>query len=362
MRKGTGEKVGFENNNPAFTVQLRKSVQEYFSNKNIRHTGNARLYVKSAIIMAIAVGSYVLLILNILPVWISVLLCVLLGASLAAIGFNMMHEGAHGSYSSKKWVNEIMALSLNIMGGNSYIWKLKHNINHHTFTNIDGLDDDIDIKPWIRTNQEQDLKWYHRYQHVYWIVLYFFTYLIWVFNKDFKKYFSKRIADKTEIKNIPLKEHLIFWGSKVVYAYLFVALPVITLGVMKALIGYLIISFSCGLVISIVFQMAHVLEDTKFPKENKLSNYIENEWTVHQLETTANFSTRNKFTTWFAGGLNFQVEHHLFPKISHIHYPEVNKIVKRVCKQYNVLYIEHPNLWSALRSHVNYLKAMGRAA
>lgn len=351
-------RISFSNNNPSFSIQLRKKVDEYFTSKNIAFTGNSRLYVKTAVLLLLAASLYTLLVFVNLPVWLSIILCVVLGFNLAGIGFNVMHDGAHGSYSQKRWVNEAMAYSLNLLGGCSYLWKIKHNVNHHSFTNIEGMDDDIDIQPWIRTNENQPKKWYHRYQHVYWAFLYGLAYISWVFVKDFKKYFSGKIATTT-YKKMSTNDHLIFWASKLVYIAIFIALPVIRLGVIETLIGYSIMAFVCGFVLSVIFQLAHVVEGSDFPLPAEESNRVEQDWTIHQLATTANFATRNKLISWFAGGLNFQVEHHLFPRISHIHYPEINKVVKEVCSEFNIRYMEHKCIFSALRSHVSYLKAVG---
>jgi len=324
----------------------------------MKFTGNRKLFLKTAILFLIAVFSYTLLLFCPLPVWIAVLLCLLFGLNLAAIGFNIMHDGAHGSYSPKRWVNDLMAYSLNLMGGSSYLWKQKHNVNHHSFTNIDGHDDDIDIQPWIRTSTNQPLNWYHRYQHIYWAVLYSLTYLTWVFNKDFGKYFSGKIAS-TRFKKMNTREHLIFWASKIIYLFIFLIFPIIKLGLLKTIIGFLLASFICGWAISIIFQMAHLVEDSSFPLPEANTQKMEEDWTVHQLESTANFSTRSKIISWFSGGLNFQIEHHLFPRISHVHYPAISKLVKETCLQYNVRYMEYPTFMSALRSHVAYLKTVG---
>jgi linoleoyl-CoA desaturase len=93
---------------------------------------------------------------------------------------------------------------------------------------------------------------------------------------------------------------------------------------------------------------------------NVQTGKVEDEWAVHQLKTTANFATKSKFVSWFTGGLNFQIEHHLFPHISHIHYPAISEIVKDVCKEYNIHYIEYPKVRLAVASHVAHLREMGR--
>jgi linoleoyl-CoA desaturase len=351
-------KISFTNTDREFTLTLNKSVNEYFVARDGKKTGTAVLYLKTVILLVSLVLVYWLLVFRTLPVWIAVLLCVLLGLNLAAIGFNVMHDAVHGSYSGKKWLNYLMGFSLNLMGGSMFIWIEKHNISHHSFTNIEGHDEDIDIQPWIRTNRNQPYKPMHRYQHIYWPFFYSLSYLIWVTKMDFEKYFSGKIAGR-EMKKMSTGEHFIFWASKLSYVFIFVAFPVIMLG-WKALIGYFIAAGVCGFVISIVFQLAHVVENADFPFIDESREYTGRNWSMHQVATTADFATQNKFVTWILGGLNFQIEHHLFPRISHVHYPGMSRIVKNVCRQFSIPYIEFPGFFSAVRSHIRYLKSMGR--
>lgn len=342
-----------------FSTTLRKRVEAYFKDNNIRMTGNLKLYMKTAILMLSICVLYTILVFFTPVWWISLPLCGVLGLNMAAIGFNIMHDGAHGSYSAKTWVNEVMAYTLNLMGASSFFWKLKHNVIHHSFTNVEGHDDDIDIRPFIRTNDQDPKYWFHRYQHVYSFFLYTLTYIWWVFMMDFIKYFNRKIAS-TPIKNIPVKEHIIFWVTKAAYVGLFLVLPIVTVGLVDTILGYTVAVLILGLVLSVVFQLAHVVEDASFPVPHTETNTLEHEWTVHQLATTANFSTQSKIVSWFTGGLNYQVEHHLFPRISHIHYPQISKIIKDVCTQYDIKYLEYPNVYQALRSHIVHLRNIGR--
>jgi linoleoyl-CoA desaturase len=353
------QKVRFANDHKLFTAALKSKVSNYFTKNNLRQVGDFRLYIKTIVFISTAAICYTVLMLNVLPNWAALLMCALLGISFSGIGFNIMHDGGHNSYSDKKWINELMAYSLNLLGGNIYLWKVKHNLNHHSFTNIDGIDEDIDIRPFLRTGYDQPLKRYHRYQHLYWVFLYGMVYFAWIFIKDFKKYFSGKIAD-TRFKKMNRKEHIIFWSSKLIYQTIFLVLPSIRLGFLPVLTGYIVMSVVCGFILGVVFQMAHVTEGTSvhsatYEKTNEMSD-----WFVHQLATTANFSTKSRFKSWFAGGLNFQVEHHLFPQISHVHYPAINQLVKATCSEYNIRYSEYPTLLSAVRSHVGYLKTVGR--
>lgn len=353
------QKVSFNNKNSAFFNILKEKVDAYFKSNNISQTGNYKLYFKTVFLLLTGAALYTFLVFFTPTAWVSIPLCCLFGINLAAIGFNIMHDGAHGSFSQKPWVNDLMGYSLNAMGGSVYLWKYKHNVNHHSFTNIEGMDDDIDIKPWIRVHADQKKYWYHRFQHIYWVGLYGVTYLLWIFVQDFTKYFTGKIGD-SKFRKMDKKEHFIFWVSKVLYIAAFIIVPLFTVGLVKTVIGYLVISFVCGFIIAIVFQLAHIVEDAQFSTPDKEAFKIDEEWAVHQIKTTANFATKSKIVSWFTGGLNFQVEHHLFPRISHVHYPKISQFVRETCEQFNIPYLEFPTVLSAVRSHVVHLKHVGR--
>lgn len=285
--------------------------------------------------------------------------CVLLGIIVAAIGFNVMHDGAHGSFSKYKLVNGLAAFSLNILGGNSFMWNVKHNVIHHAYTNIDGVDDDIDIQPWMRMSSTQKKYSLHKYQHLYFWILYSLFYIFWIFVLDYQKYFKKQVGT-IPLKKMSLPDHLVFWGFKLFHAFLFVGLPIYLLGFTSWLIGFIIFTLVAGFVLSIVFQLAHTVEHTSFPQPDAITGRLDDEWAIHQLKTTANFATNNRIVSWLVGGLNFQIEHHLFPKISHVHYPAISKIIRKACEDYGVNYIEYPKVRYAVASHVAFLRQMGR--
>jgi linoleoyl-CoA desaturase len=186
-------------------------------------------------------------------------------------------------------------------------------------------------------------------------------YILWVFVLDFQKYFKQRVGSMP-LKKMSLYDHVVFWGFKFLYIFLFIGLPIYVLGFVAWLVGFLVTSLFAGLVISIVFQLAHTVEHTHFPMPDEETGKLDDEWAIHQLKTTANFAPRNKVISWFVGGLNFQIEHHLFPKISHVHYPAISKIIKQTCAEFDVPYIEYRKMRHAVASHVAFLKQMGRAA
>lgn len=338
-----------------FFSVLKKRVDRYFLENRLFHTGEHRLYLKSIVQILSALLLYIILVFYTPAWWVAGCLSVILGFNLAALGFNIMHEGGHQSFSKYKWLNSLAGYFLNVLGGNIYFWKVKHNVNHHTFTNIEGIDSDIDVKPFMRLHPSQPHTGIHRYQHIYWALLYGISYMAWVFYEDFLKYFSGKIASHMKPMSMSVKEHIIFWFTKISYVTVAVVIPVIFVGWAKAMLGFLLVTFVCGLFISIVFQLAHVVEKAKFPLEKKIAG----DWAVHQLSTTSNFATSNKIMFWLLGGLNFQIEHHLFPMVSHIHYPQISKLVKETCKEFNVTYHEYATMFDAVISHIMYLRKMG---
>lgn len=356
--------VKFKSSKTTFFKTLRARTDAYFKDNNIAPTGNAELYSKTIILFCIFLFSYVTLVFFTPDVTIiSTGLCVLLGFCLAAMGFNIMHDGAHGSYSRSKTVNELMALTLNFMGGNAYLWKQKHNVNHHTYTNVEGMDDDIDVKPFMRLHTDQKRLWIHRFQHYYSLLLYGLTYLSWIFIVDFQKYFTGKASETTKLPKMALADHFNFWLSKLIHYTVFLLIPIFQVGLMNTIIGYLIMTVVIGLTIAITFQLAHVVEETHFvaPVGDETLQ-LETEWAIHQINTTANFGTNSRALNWMLGGLNFQVEHHLFPRISHVHYPKISKIVRETCREYGVKYHEYPSMFSAFCSHLKHLKKVGAAA
>ena len=343
-----------------FHKELKKRVNNYFIENNKKSTGNFSLYFKAVLFWVLYVALYVHVVFFTPASWLALTECLLMGGLTAGIGFNVMHDGGHGSFSESPFWNRIAAFSVNGLGASAIMWNNKHNIIHHTYTNIAGVDDDIEIKPMLRMCESQKKYKIHRFQHIYVWLLYTQLLIIWVFATDYTKYFRQKVGS-VPIKKMSTFDHFAFWTAKVGYYIMMIALPIYMVGFLPWLAGFAVLAMFAGLVLSIVFQLAHTVEETSFPVPAANTNDIENEWAIHQIETTANFATKNKLISWLVGGLNFQIEHHLFPKISHIHYPAISKIIKNTCAEFNVKYIEYRKMRHALVSHALYLRKMGRA-
>jgi linoleoyl-CoA desaturase len=341
-------RIRFGNHKNPFFTTLKKKVNQYFEQESISKNGTRSLYLKAFFFIVTYFISYSVLMLAHPAGWLALLLCAYLGIAAAAIGFNIMHDGSHGSFSDRQWLNVLAAYSINILGGDAVLWKNKHNIIHHTYTNLEGHDQDIAQLPVLRLNSLQKKYFMHRFQHLY-------SSLLWVFLLDFIKYFQGKVGN-FKINNMGTKDHLVFWVSKITYFSFYLVLPAMVWGWGAALLGFFVFHFVLGMVLSTVFQLAHVVEEAEFTDRHLSEHKIEDEWAVHQVKTTTNFCTKNKWMTWYVGGLNFQVVHHLFPKISHVHYPALNKIVVETCAEHQVTYHEFPSFLSALRSHMNHLK------
>jgi linoleoyl-CoA desaturase len=355
------KKVSFNNKNNSFSEAINSDVKAYFESTGRKQTGDWRLFIKSFTLIPATIGLYILLLMNVLPAVVAILGCMVLGILIASIGFSVMHDACHGSYSTSKRINYIMGLTMNALGANAFIWKVKHNIIHHTYTNIDGVDDDIAKSPVLRHCYSQTYKPIHRYQHIYMIPLYAISSMLWALYTDLDKYFKREI-NGTPINHFPLQEHILFWVSKALYIVFYMAIPIYFVGFTPFLIGYLTMSATLGLALSFVFQLAHVVETTEFvdalPDDSKHS--IEDSWAIHQIKTTSNFAMNSKLISWFVGGLNFQIEHHLYPKISHVHYPALSKIVQARCKEYGLRYNNIPTFGAAIASHYRLMRTFGQ--
>lgn len=349
-----------DKNKSLFYQTVKQRVEQYFIDNNISKHANGLMYLKSFFYISIFIGSYLMIMLGGFSVAGMLILCIVHGMCAAFIGFNVCHDAIHGSYSSNATVNKIFSYLFNIIGANAYVWSITHNVVHHTFTNIPGHDEDIEVAPGLlRMSPTDEIKKIQKYQHFYAFLLYSFASMSWVFRKDYKKFFQKRIGNYDNSKH-PRFElfRLIFF--KIVYYILFIALPLIFLPITwwQFIIGFVVMHMAEGLVLGLVFQLAHVVEGTDFPISDEQGN-IEEAWAVHQMRTTANFCRKSFLATWLCGGLNMQVEHHLFPKTCHIHYPKISDIVKQTALEFNVPYIENHTFLGALKSHYAMLKKFG---
>lgn len=357
--------IKFLSDNPRekeFASALRKNVMAYFKDKGISSKGNSELYVKAASMLLLYLLPFIFIVALPLSGWPALVLVVLMGIGEAGIGMAVMHDASHGSFSSKKWVNELFSSTMFLLGSNTLNWKIQHIVLHHTFTNISNFDQDIETKAVLRLCEHMPLKFYHRFQYLY---AYFFYGLMTL---------SKLVTDVGQLLEFnragitadqglhPGKEMLKLILSKLIYIALIIGLPlwISDFTWWEVLLGFCILHFTAGIIMSTIFQMAHVVEGAiqPLPDENGV---IHSDWLFHQLSATSDFGRGNRLLTWYSGGLNYQIEHHLFPNICHIHYPEIAPIVEQTARDFGFVYNLKPGLFAAFLSHARRLKELGRS-
>ncbi|QHT68752.1 acyl-CoA desaturase [Rhodocytophaga rosea] len=346
-----------------FFATVRKRVDAYFKENNISKNANAAMWAKTTFFLGGLVIIYALIISNQFSPLVMLGLAVLLGMFAAFIGFNVCHDAIHGSFSANPKVNKVLSLVFNVIGANAYVWSITHNVVHHTYTNIPGHDEDIEVAPGlIRLSPDEKVTWMQQYQHLYAFLLYGLASLSWVFRKDFKKFYQKRIGQYDNSTH-PKGEVFNLFFFKGVYYVLFLIIPLIVLDITwwQFLIGFVAMHLAEGLVLGLVFQLAHVVEGTEFPSPDEEGN-IEEAWAVVQMRTTANFARKSWLANFLCGGLNFQIEHHLFPRICHIHYRPVSEIVKKTAEEFGLPYIESETFGGAIASHYKMLRKFGKEA
>lgn len=345
-----------------FFRTLNKRVNTYFKENQLKKTGNWKLHLKTIIMFGMFLAPYFLILSLNLPNWANLLLTIVMGVGMAGVGMNVMHDGNHGSYSTKKWVNKLMGGSIYILAGNVYNWQVQHNVLHHTYTNIQDHDEDLDAGRVLRFSKHAKWHRFHKFQHYYSIFLYGLLTFNWAITTDFMQMYryTKRKLSYGKFPK-PAMNWSILVITKLIYLTIWIIIPMLFLNIAwwKILIGFFVMHYVAGLILSVVFQLAHVVDEAETPMPEE-DGTMKNSWAIHQLLTTVNFGTRNRLVNWFTGGLNHQVEHHIFPNISHVHYTKISKIVKETAKEFNLPYNEYKTTRKAIISHFRHLKELGK--
>jgi len=354
------QRIKFPKDQTKFFSTLMKRINLHFEEKNISKNANIWMVLKTLTILVVLIGSFSLLLtnrfVNNLP--ITFLLWGITGFFGALAAVNIGHDAIHGSYSSKPWVNKLLSHSFNFMGASAYLWSIMHNKAHHMHTNVDEYDEDLETLPIIRFSPFQKYMKVHKYQQWYAFLFYGLASISWVFLKDYKKFFAEDIGGMKN--NHPKKEYFLLFFYKAIYYTLFIILPfaLIDLSWPVILGGFLFMHYVEGLTLALIFMLAHLVEKAQFPMPDTTGS-MENSWAIHQMYTTANFARKSPLAFFICGGLNFQVEHHLFANICHIHYPSISEIVKETAEEFGVPYLDSPSFGSALASHFRFMKVMG---
>ncbi|MCK9481619.1 MAG: acyl-CoA desaturase [Bacteroidia bacterium] len=352
-----------KNDQPEFFTEVKKRVNQYFESNQIAPTANLSMKIKTVFMLLLYIVPLVIMLANLTDnVWVMYLLWVLMGFGFAGVGLSIMHDANHGAYSKNKKVNNFLSLMLNLAGGYHINWRIQHNVLHHTYTNIFGYDEDIE-KSIIRMTPDQNYRKIHRFQLLYTPLLYSIMTFYWIVSKDFEQLFryNRKGLFKAQGKtfNQALFEIIL---TKAVYFVLTVVLPLIILPFAwwHILLGFLIMHIIGGLTLALIFQTAHVNESTDFYIPDTETGNIENSWAIHQMKTTSNFAHGSRVFSWYIGGLNYQIEHHLFPGICHVHYKNISPIVKQTAQEFNLPYFQEKTFLSAVISHFKLLNKLSK--
>jgi len=342
----------------AFQLELRRRVDEYFRTTGRRQRDCWQMYLKAAIVMGSLAISYLLLVFAAHAWWQSVPLAVLIGFAAAGIGFNIQHDGGHHAYSDRRWINKLMAMTLDFIGGSSYLWHWKHGVIHHTYVNVTGHDSDLNLGIFGRVTPHQRRFAFHRWQHLYLWPLYGCLAIRWQLIDDFRRLIAGRIGSHRIRRPRGTDLVILVAGKATFFAWAF-GVPLLFHPVSTVLVHYAIAALVLGTTLSVVFQVAHCVEEAAFPPASAGTRRIERAWAIHQVETAVDFARPSRIAAWLLGGLNFQIEHHLFPRISHVNYPAISTVMEQTCRDFGVVYTEHQSFWHGVTAHFRWLRRMG---
>ena len=341
-----------------FYTELKKRVHLKMKKSGRRERDCPQMYLKTAIILATFAVSYGLLVFGSWVWWQALPLAVILAMATAGIGFNIMHDASHHAYSNRPWINRLAAKSVDFVGGSSYLWYWKHVVFHHSYANIVDYDTDIDLGGLGRLSPHHKRLPIHRMQHWYLWFLYGVLVIKWTLFDDFRVAIRGRIG-KHHYPRLKGQSLVVFLLGKVVFLTMAFGIPLYFHSLGTVALFYGIIAFIVGVVLSVVFQLAHAVEDAQFPLPQ---TPMDNAWAIHQVETTVDFARHSPAAYWLLGGLNFQIEHHLFPRMCHINYPLIAPVVEQTCRDFGIKYTAHDTFRQGLASHFRWLRFMGAAA
>ena len=348
--------------NAEFYKVLKQRVNEYFKKEKVSRHANFSMIFKTICMITLYLTPFVLILTLGIESWAVLLLWVLMGVGMAGCGLSIMHDANHGAYSKSPAINSFIGKILIFLGGNDANWRIQHNFLHHTFTNVSSMDEDIAPPPFILRFSPHTKRYkIHRFQHVYAYFFYGLMTIMWFVSKDYTQAKRYHKLDLVKTQGLTMRRHVInIISNKLIYAFIFVALPfwLSPAPWYITLVGFLLMQFITGFILGIVFQPAHVVPTSTYPLPDK-SGDIEADWAVSQMYNTANFANKSRLFSWYVGGLNYQVEHHLFPNICHVHYRKLSKIVKSTAEEFQVPYHSYKTFIGALKEHTKMLHQLG---
>ncbi len=279
----------------------------------------------------------------------------LLGVLLVLNFLNLVHEAVHQTLFRNRKLNQWYVHFFDLMGANSFIWKIRHTKLHHNYPNVMGWDSDIEQSPIARVFPHGPFYRLHRYQHIYLPLMYPFYLLNWLLVRDFRDFFRKGSVVR-KVTDIPWVEYIKLFIFKAVFLFYILVFPVLFSGIslVQTLTGFLLMIFTASIISLFVLLSPHANTDNEFPLPDA-NGELSRSWLLHQLSTTNDVQEDNWFTRFFMGCFNYHVIHHLFPNVNHVYYPEINKILERYAQEYQLPYRKVPLLVS-LKNHFRLLK------
>jgi linoleoyl-CoA desaturase len=344
-----------------FRRALNERVAAYLIANHIPERDLPTMYVKTLVAFAWWLGAYMLLLLGHFPPLVNVVLCVVWAMAIASVGFNVMHDANHRGYSNNSRINSLMSLSAEMLGISGFRWRTVHNVRHHTYTNIAGFDDDVEAHGAMRFSPRVPWTPLYRFQACYFPVVYSLSVLN-IIKDDFMLVVAGKSDATQSYPAMSATDMVRFWIGKLFFFATMFALPLLVFPWWQVLIGFVLVMASLGLLLMAIFQLAHINGDAAFPEPVGNPLHIDDEWAVHQIETTVDFAPRNWLLSLYIGGLNYQIEHHLLPHICHLNYPRLAPIVRATCEEFGIRYRCYATWREAFASHWRLLRLLGQGA
>jgi len=285
-------------------------------------------------------------------------IAIIMGLHMAWIGLNIQHDANHGAISKNPWVNRVLGITENWIGGSQVNWIHQHVVQHHLHTNDVHLDPDMHSTTYVRMNPLDPLMKHHLGQHVYfWLILP--LYGLWVVLQSIMDLIKG--SHHTPMSPLLKGERLFDLSMEALVVLRWVVLPVYVTGGFSVLLNHSVPMYLvAGGYLSFFFMISHnfvgaqALTDTTRPSNKGCDK---NSFLYKQCATSSNLA--GWWLCQLNGGLNYQIEHHLFPGMNHCHYPTIAPIVRQFCKERNIPYTHFPSVMDNWMSTVSHLFDMG---
>lgn len=344
-----------------FARTLNSRINSYFTDRGISKHANAHMIFKSILSVSLWIFTFVLIMTD----WFSpvglIVMYVIHGFTQLFMTYNISHDANHKAYSSNQIVNKVLACTFDLVGINSYMWRLLHNTSHHTFVNVQGKDSAITSDKLLRFAPDETWSPLHRYQHVYAPFVYTLATLEWVLVKDFNYFINKKNYGNLRVEKHPLKEWVFLIATRLFYFGYILVIPMIFLSVpwYVIIIGFVLMHAFIGFHISLIFQPCHITLESEYPNADEEGN-LTSDYINHVFSTTCDFSRTKPFRTWMLGGLNLHIIHHMNSSICHVHYPALTEILRETAREFGLQYREFETVADAFRVHLRMLKKLGQ--